>query len=365
MPRRCSPRPGPFPEFLLVSYWPLEDGPRRPRAAAWALPPIAAAAGTLPRAAAAVPLLLRHRELRRKPPEKPRKTGFAHNSKTTATNTMQAPNRPTRRRRRIVESDDSEEEVTYEVAPTVAPPPQKKSRAQKPRPPQRPAKRPCAEARPVLRENARLTQPSQKQPRRRGAAPTPRPPTPEWDVDPEDEDEHAAGARGRGGRAREAEAAAAFEASQTKARTATSGSTGGTTRAPPRSGSTGGTTRAPPAPPPVPCQLTADQRAVAAWRPPAWAADRRGKLVRVVAHAGTGKTTTLAALAANLAASARAGVHIHRPRGVGEVTGGRRRGSLPTGETQRGRAALAQAQLLDLQPLGRRRRGPALRRAHH
>ena len=85
---------------------------------------------------------------------------------------MQAPNRPQRRRRRIVESDDSEEEVTYEVAPTVAPPAQKKSRAQKPRPPQRPAKRPCAEARPVLRENARLTQPSQKAPRRRGAAPT-------------------------------------------------------------------------------------------------------------------------------------------------------------------------------------------------
>ena len=210
---------------------------------------------------------------------------------------MQAPNRPTRRRRRIVESDDSEEEVTYEVAPTVAPPAQKKSRAQKPRPPQRPAKRPCAEARPVLRENARLTQPSQKPPRRRGAAPTPRPPTPEWDVDPDDEDEIQ--------KEREAEAAAAFEASQAKARTATSGSTGGATRAPPRSGSTGGTTRAPPAPPPVPCQLTADQRAVAAWRPPAWAADRRGKLVRVVAHAGTGKTTTLAALAANLAASAK------------------------------------------------------------
>ena len=209
---------------------------------------------------------------------------------------MQAPNRPTRRRRRIVESDDSEEEVTYEVAPTVAPPAQKKSRAQKPRPPQRPAKRPCAEARPVLRENARLTQPSQKQPRRRGAAPTPRPPTPEWDVEPEDEDDIQ--------KEREAEAAACFEASQAKARTA-SGSTGGTTRAPPRSGSTGGTTRAPPAPPPVPCQLTADQRAVAAWRPPAWAADRRGKLVRVVAHAGTGKTTTLAALAANLAASAK------------------------------------------------------------
>ena len=213
---------------------------------------------------------------------------------------MQAPNRPTRRRRRIVESDDSEEEVTYEVAPTVAPPAQKKSRAQKPRPPQRPAKRPCAEARPVLRENARLTQPSQKQPRRRGAAPTPRPPTPEWDVEPEDEDELR-----REREAGEAEAAAAFEASQAKARTATSGSTGGATRAPPRSGSTGGTTRAPPAPPPVPCQLTADQRAVAAWRPPAWAADRRGKLVRVVAHAGTGKTTTLAALAANLAASAK------------------------------------------------------------
>ena len=213
---------------------------------------------------------------------------------------MQAPNRPTRRRRRIVESDDSEEEVTYEVAPTVAPPAQKKSRAQKPRPPQRPAKRPCAEARPVLRENARLTQPSQKQPRRRGAAPTPRPPTPEWDVEPEDEDEIQ-----REREAEAAEAAAAFEASQAKARTATSGSTGGTTRAPPRSGSTGGTTRAPPAPPPVPCQLTADQRAVAAWRPPAWAADRRGKLVRVVAHAGTGKTTTLAALAANLAASAK------------------------------------------------------------
>ena len=197
---------------------------------------------------------------------------------------MQAPNRPTRRRRRIVESDDSEEEVTYEVAPTVAPPAQKKSRAQKPRPPQRPAKRPCAEARPVLRENARLTQPSQKQPRRRGPAPTPRPPTPEWDVEPEDEDDIQ--------KEREAEAAACFEASQAKARTATSGSTGGTTRAPP-------------APPPVPCQLTADQRAVAAWRPPAWAADRRGKLVRVVAHAGTGKTTTLAALAANLAASAK------------------------------------------------------------
>ena len=213
---------------------------------------------------------------------------------------MQAPNRPTRRRRRIVESDDSEEEVTYEVAPTVAPPAQKKSRAQKPRPPQRPAKRPCAEARPVLRENARLTQPSQKQPRRRGAAPTPRPPTPEWDIEPEDEDEIQ-----REREAEAAEAAAAFEASQAKARTATSGSTGGTTRAPPRSGSTGGTTRAPPAPPPVPCQLTADQRAVAAWRPPAWAADRRGKLVRVVAHAGTGKTTTLAALAANLAASAK------------------------------------------------------------
>ena len=228
---------------------------------------------------------------------------------------MQAPNRPTRRRRRIVESDDSEEEVTYEVAPTVAPPPQKKSRAQKPRPPQRPAKRPCAEARPVLRENARLTQPSQKQPRRRGAAPTPRPPTPEWDVNPEDEDEIQ--------REREVEAAAAFEASQAKARTATSGSTGGATRAPPRSGSTGGTTRAPPAPPPVPCQLTADQRAVAAWRPPAWAADRRGKLVRVVAHAGTGKTTTLAALAANLAASARTGVHIHR-RAARAVTRRRR-----------------------------------------
>ena len=218
---------------------------------------------------------------------------------------MQAPNRPTRRRRRIVESDDSEEEVTYEVAPTVAPPAQKKSRAQKPRPPQRPAKRPCAEARPVLRENARLTQPSQKQPRRRGAAPTPRPPTPEWDVEPEDEDELRREREAEAAAAREAEAAAAFEASQTKARTATSGSTGGTTRAPPRSGSTGGTTRAPPAPPPVPCQLTADQRAVAAWRPPAWAADRRGKLVRVVAHAGTGKTTTLAALAANLAASAK------------------------------------------------------------
>ena len=214
---------------------------------------------------------------------------------------MQAPNRPQRRRRRIVESDDSEEEVTYEVAPTVAPPAQKKSRAQKPRPPQRPAKRPCAEARPVLRENARLTQPSQKQPRRRGAAPTPRPPTPpEWDIEPDDEDELR-----REREAEEAEAAAAFEASQAKAQTATSGSTGGATRAPPRSGSTGGTTRAPPAPPPVPCQLTADQRAVAAWRPPAWAADRRGKLVRVVAHAGTGKTTTLAALAANLAASAK------------------------------------------------------------
>ena len=215
---------------------------------------------------------------------------------------MQAPNRPQRRRRRIVESDDSEEEVTYEVAPTVAPPAQKKSRAQKPRPPQRPAKRPCAEARPVLRENARLTQPSQKQPRRRGAAPTPRPPTPpEWDVEPEDEDDIQ--------KEREAEAAVAFEASQAKARTKAplrpSSSTGGATRAPPRSGSTGGTTRAPPAPPPVPCQLTADQRAVAAWRPPAWAADRRGKLVRVVAHAGTGKTTTLAALAANLAASAK------------------------------------------------------------
>ena len=40
----------------------------------------------------------------------------------------------------------------------------------------------------MLRENARLTQPSQKQPRRRGAAPTPRPPTPEWDVEPEDGD---------------------------------------------------------------------------------------------------------------------------------------------------------------------------------
>ena len=243
---------------------------------------------------------------------------------------MQPPNRPQRRRRRIVESDDSEEEVTYEVAPTVAPPAQKKSRAQKPRPPQRPAKRPCAEARPVLRENARLTQPSQKQPRRRGAAPTPRPPTPEWDVDPDDEDEIQ--------KEREVEAAAAFEASQAKARTKApprpSSSTGGATRAPPRSGSTGGTTRAPP-PPPVPCQLTADQRAVAAWRPPAWAADRRGKLVRVVAHAGTGKTTTLAALAANLAASARPGVHIRRrdPRTVDACDEGRAAGaygSLPT-----------------------------------
>ena len=57
------------------------------------------------------------------------------------------------------------------------------------------------------------------------------------------------------------------------------------------------------APPPTP-KLTADQRAVAAWRPPAWAADRHGKLVRVVAHAGTGKTMTLTALAANLAVSA-------------------------------------------------------------
>ena len=40
-------------------------------------------------------------------------------------------------------------------------------------------------------------------------------------------------------------------------------------------------------------------------RSAAQAGGRRGKLVRVVAHAGTGKTTTLAALAANLAASAK------------------------------------------------------------
>ena len=204
---------------------------------------------------------------------------------------MQAPNRPTRRRRRIAESDDSEEEVTYEVAPTVAPPAQKKSRAQKPRPPQRPAKRPCAEARPVLRENAPDAA-GQKPPRRRGARRAAAPDA-EWDVDPDDEDE----SKGSASRA----AAPSRRAGQGGRRRAVPRAATGAAR----SSSTGGTTRAPPAPPPVPCQLTADQRAVAAWRPPAWAADRRGKLVRVVAHAGTGKTTTLAALAANLAASAK------------------------------------------------------------
>ena len=305
---------------MLVSYRPLEDGPRRivwPRYGAAAVrwhtqqPHVCRSCcstanccaktsknsptGPVPphtHFAAAVLFLLRS---------------------TAPQQTMQAPNRPTRRRRRIVESDDSEEEVTYEVAPTVAPPAQKKSRAQKPRPPQRPAKRPCAEARPVLRENARLTQPSQKQPRRRGAAPTPRPPTPEWDVEPEDEDEHAAGARGRGGRGTRGRGGRGIRGRarprpgrrRAAARAARRGRRLGAAARAAR--------RAPPAPPPVPCQLTADQRAVAAWRPPAWAADRRGKLVRVVAHAGTGKTTTLAALAANLAASARPGRRASSP----------------------------------------------------
>ena len=308
------------------------------------------------------------------------------------------PSRPQRRRRRIVESDDeSEEEVTYEVAPSVAPP-QKKSRPPKQRPPQRPAKRPCAPPSqggraPVLRENARPapTRPAAK-PRRRGAAPTPRgppPPTPpEWDVESEDEDDLRA--------EREAREAESFEASQAQAPTTKSGSVGGAARVEEKTstcfkcGGVGhwardcpkktdgarpsGGAGAPPAPPATP-KLTADQRAVAAWRPPAWAADRRGKLVRVVAHAGTGKTTTLTALAANLAVSA-AGLGRGPARQAGQGGGPRRHGQDDdadgargepgrVGRAEGGRAALAQAELLDFQPVGRPGRRGAVWRADH
>ncbi|KAJ1455318.1 P-loop containing nucleoside triphosphate hydrolase protein [Pelagophyceae sp. CCMP2097] len=47
-------------------------------------------------------------------------------------------------------------------------------------------------------------------------------------------------------------------------------------------------------------KLTADQNLVAKWQPASWAAAARGKRVRVVAHAGTGKTTALRALAGAL-----------------------------------------------------------------
>ena len=53
--------------------------------------------------------------------------------------------------------------------------------------------------------------------------------------------------------------------------------------------------------------LTSDQRAVAEWRPASWASAARGRRVRVIAHAGTGKTTTLTALARGLSASSAKG----------------------------------------------------------
>ncbi|KAJ8599598.1 hypothetical protein CTAYLR_004654 [Chrysophaeum taylorii] len=46
--------------------------------------------------------------------------------------------------------------------------------------------------------------------------------------------------------------------------------------------------------------LNAEQKAVAVWRPKSWAERARGVRVRVIAHAGTGKTLTLRALAENL-----------------------------------------------------------------
>ena len=148
--------------------------------------------------------LLRRREFLRQCCQQSHRA--AHRSSNNASvKPPYAPPPPHRRERRL------REEATYEVAPVARRRP--RGRAAAAEAAAAPGEASPAEARPVLRENA----PRRSRPRNCHGAAAPRRrrgPDAQWDVDPDDEDEIQREREGRAPR---------LEASQAKARTATSG----------------------------------------------------------------------------------------------------------------------------------------------